>query len=77
MAFDYWTKCIASKKHDIYAPSRRSRAVPRDPSTLVVYPCKITIRASYNNYWEGDIIIIITNPVSLLRGPLSERTADY
>ena len=34
MAFDYWAKCTASKKHDIYVPSRRSRAVPRDPTTL-------------------------------------------
>jgi hypothetical protein len=36
MAFDYWTKFTGSRNRDIYPPSRRSRAVPRDPATLVI-----------------------------------------
>jgi len=34
MAFDYQTKCTSGKNCDICPPSRRSRAVPRDPATL-------------------------------------------
>jgi hypothetical protein len=31
---DWRTKCTSVLNHDIYVPSRRSRAVPRDPTTL-------------------------------------------
>jgi hypothetical protein len=35
MAFDYWTKFIGGRNCDIYPPSRKSRAVPRDPTTIL------------------------------------------
>jgi hypothetical protein len=31
---DWRTKCTSVLNHDIYVPSRRSRAVPRNPATL-------------------------------------------
>jgi len=33
---DWRTKCTNVLNHDIYVPSRRSRAVPHDPTTLLV-----------------------------------------